>query len=129
VMLEILTRNLRWLGLFSIFLCVSTWALDLAELVHLCVYCRAQRTAIGLVGVIMMLPNPRLWWARYPAVVLCFFGANIACAQIFLVVKSVNAGEPFGALNLFMATGALFTLIGQAMLLFVPVAPTSRSSD
>lgn len=128
-MLELLTRNLRWLGLFAIFLCVSTWALDLAELVHPCVYCRTQRTAIGLVGVIMMLPDPRLWWARYLAVVLCFFGANISVAQLFLIVKSVNAGEPFGGLNLFMASGALFTLIGQALLLFVPAPDAPRSGD
>ena len=30
-------------------------------------------------------------------------------------MKSVNAGELFGKLNLFMATGALFTLVGQAL--------------
>ena len=118
-----LTAKLRWLGLLAIFLCISTWALDLAGLVHPCVYCRTQRTAIGFAGVIMMLPNPRLWIPRYLVVVICFFGANISVAQLFLIVKSINAGEPFGGLNLFMASGALFTLCGQALLLFVPAAP------
>ncbi len=115
-----LTRNLRWLGLFGVFLCVATWALDLAGLVHPCVYCRTQRTAIGFAGLVMMFPDPRRWLFRYGVVVICFFGANISVAQLFLIVKSINAGEPFGGLNLFMASGALFTLIGQALLLFVP---------
>ena len=118
--LQLLTQNLRWLGLFGVFLCVSTWALDLAGWVHPCVYCRTQRSAIGLAGLVMMFPNPRLWICRYAVVVICFFGANISVAQLFLIVKSINAGESFGALNLFMASGALLTLTGQALLLFVP---------
>lgn len=68
----------------------------------------------------MMVPNPRLWIPRYLIVVVCFFGADISVAQLFLIVKSINAGEPFGGLNLFMASGALFTLCGQALLPFVP---------
>jgi hypothetical protein len=117
--LDLLAANLRTLGVFAILLCVGTWALDLAEWVHPCVYCRTQRTAIGLVGVVMLLPNPRIWWARYPAAVFCFFGAHVAVSQLFMIVKSINGGEPFGALNLFMASGSLCTLIGQALLLFM----------
>ena len=40
-------------------------------------------------------------------------------AQLFLIVKSINAGEPFGGLNLFMASGSLCTLTGQALLLYL----------
>ena len=118
-LLRWLNRNFKLLGAFAIFLCVATWALDLAELVHPCVYCRTQRTAIGLVGILMFFPNPREWWVRWPAAVFCFFGANVSVSQLFLIVKSINAGEPFGALNLFMASGALFTLTGQALLFFM----------
>jgi len=117
-LLDWLGRHLTWLGLFAIFLCVATWAIDLAGWVHPCVYCRTQRTAIGLLGLILLLPDPRQWWTRYFAVVVAFFGAHVSAAQIFLVVKSINAGEPFGKLNLFMAGGALFTLSGLVMLLF-----------
>jgi disulfide bond formation protein DsbB len=113
-----LERNFKLLGVVAIFLCVVTWALDLAELVHPCVYCRTQRTAIGLVGILMLFPAPREWWVRWPAAVFCFFGAHVSVFQLFLIVKSINSGEPFGKLNLFMAAGALFTLTGQALLFF-----------
>jgi hypothetical protein len=128
--LDLLSTHLRALGVFAILLCVGTWALDLAELVHPCVYCRTQRTAIGLVGLLMTLPRPKEWWARYPAAVICFFGAHVAVAQLFLIVKSINSGEPFGGLNLFMASGSLCMLCGQALLLFLrddyPGGPRDR---
>ena len=72
-MLEWFHGNLRLLGAIAMGLCVSTWALDLGGWVHECVYCRTQRTAIGLVGVLMLLPDPRSWWSRYPAAVFAFF--------------------------------------------------------
>ena len=119
-LLRWLEEHPGWLGSAALALCLGTWALDLAGWVHPCVYCRTQRTAIGLVGILMVLPHPRHWLSRYLAAVLCFFGANISVAQLFLIVKSINAGEDFGGLNLFMASGALFTLTGQALLLFLP---------
>ena len=62
--------------------------------------------------------NPRRWWIRYPGAVVGFFRAQIAVAQVFPIVRSINAGEPFGKLNLFMASGSLFTLCGLVLLLF-----------
>jgi disulfide bond formation protein DsbB len=117
-LLNWLHDNLKLLGVVAILLCVVTWALDLAGLVHPCVYCRTQRTAIGLAGVIFLFPNPRQWWLLWGAAVICFFGANISVAQLFLIVRHVNDGETFGVVNLVMASGALFTLTGQALLLF-----------
>ncbi len=119
-LLGLLLRNLRLLGVLSIGLCAGTWAIDLLGWVHPCVYCRTQRSAIGMVGVMMLLPQPRAWVSRYIAAGICFFGANISSAQIFLVVRNINDGEPFGMVNLVMATGALFWLLGQALLLFLP---------
>lgn len=117
-LLDWLARNLRLLGVLAILVSVVTWWADLSGLVYECVYCRSQRTAIGLVGLIMLLPNPRQWFVRFVAVGICFFGADIAVDQMFLVIRNINAGKPFGLLNAVMSTGALFTLVGQAMLLF-----------
>ena len=64
----------------------------------------------SIVGVLMLLPNPRMWVFRYVAGAICFFGANISCAQIFLVVRNINDGEPFGIVNLIMASGAHFSM-------------------
>lgn len=118
-LLDWMSRNLRLLGIIAVLICVITWWIDLSGLVYECVYCRTQRTAIGLVGLIMMLPNPRQWFVRFVAVGICFLGADIAVDQLFLVIRNINAGKPFGVLNLVMATGALFTLVGQTMLLFL----------
>lgn len=119
-MLDFLTRNVHLLGVLAILICVTTWWIDLAGWVYECVYCRTQRTAIGLVGLLMVLPNPKRWWIRYAAAAICFLGASIAVDQLFLVIRAINAGKSFGMLNLVMASGALFALIGQALLLFVP---------
>jgi disulfide bond formation protein DsbB len=117
-LLRWLNENFKLLGFAAVFLCVGTWWLDLAELVHPCVYCRTQRTAIGLAGVLMLVPYPREWWVRWIAAAVCFFGAHTSVAQLFLIVQAVNDGEEFGILNLVMAAGALFTLTGQALLIF-----------
>lgn len=118
--LILLQNNLRPLGLLAILICVVTWGIDLAGLVHECVYCRTQRTAIGVAGVLMLFPDPRVWWLRFGMAGVCFLGAHVAAAQLFLVIKNINAGRNFGELNLILATGALFTLIGIALLVFMP---------
>jgi hypothetical protein len=127
-MYEFLVRNIRLLGVFALLICVVTWWIDLAGWVYECVYCRTQRTAIGLVGLLMILPDPRRWWIRFAAVAICFLGASIAVDQLFLVIRNINAGKPFGMLNLVMASGALFALVGQALLLFTP-KETSEKPD
>jgi hypothetical protein len=127
---EILTRNIRALGFLAIVICAVTWWIDLAGLVHECVYCRTQRTAIGVAGILMVLPNPRQWWIRFATAAVCFLGASIAVDQLFLVIKSINAGKSFGVLNLVLATGALFTLTGQALLLFTSAPePSDNKPD
>ena len=117
-LLDWLRRNLRLLGVLAILVCVVTWIVDLAGWVHTCPYCRLQRSAIGAVGVLMLLPDPRIWWIRYGAAAICFLGANVASAQLFLVFRNLTSGQPSNPLNLVLAAGALFTLVGQALLLF-----------
>lgn len=117
-LLALLSRNLRAIGAFALVVCIATWAIDLSGLVYECVYCRTQRTAIGVVGLLMMLPDPRRWWIAFPACAFAFLGADIAVDQLFLVIKNINAGRPFGLLNLVLASGALGMLVGMAMLLF-----------
>lgn len=117
-LLLLLARHIRMLGVLAIAVSLVTWWIDLSGLVYECVYCRSQRTAVGLVGILMLLPDPRHWAVRYAAVAICFFGADIAVDQMFLVIRNINAGRPFGILNAVLSTGALFMLAGQAMLLF-----------
>jgi hypothetical protein len=117
-LLDWILRHVRLLGLLAILVCLVTWAMDLTGLVYTCPYCRLQRTAIGAVGVLMMFPDPRVWWVRYGAAAICFLGANVASAQLFLVFRNLTSGQPSNPLNLILATGALFALVGQALILF-----------
>ena len=119
-LLGFLDRNLRLLGILAVLVCAVTWWIDLAGLVHECVYCRTQRTAIGLVGLIMVFPDPRRWWLRYPALCIGILGAHVAAAQLFLVIRNLSSGEPSNPMNLILATGALGVLVGQALLLWMP---------
>ncbi|MEQ8196060.1 MAG: hypothetical protein RIB59_16385 [Rhodospirillales bacterium] len=119
-MLDFLSRNIRLLGFVAIAVSLIAWGIDLSGLVYECVYCRAQRTAIGIAGILMILPDPRRWWIRYAAAAICFFGASVAADQVFLVVRAIDAGRAFGMLNLVMAAGALFALVGQALIVFTP---------
>ena len=128
-MLDILLRNIRPLGYLAIVISLVTWWIDLAGLVNECVYCRTQRTAIGLVGLLMILPDPRKWWIRYVAAAICFLGASVAADQLFLIIRAVNAAKAFSWLNLVLATGALFMLIGQAFLIFSPARPRSTEHN
>jgi len=117
-LLDWIRHNLRLLGVLAILVCLVTWGIDLAGWVYKCPYCRIQRTAIGVVGFLMLLPDPRAWWVRYGAAAICFLGANVASAQIFLVFRNLTSGQPSNPVNLVLATGALFVLVGQALLLF-----------
>ena len=117
-LLRWLSHNLRLLGILAILVCLVTWWMDLAGLVHECPYCRVQRTAIGVAGMLMVLPNPRSWWVRCGGATVCVFGANVASAQLFLVFRNLMSGQTSNLLNLFLATSALLILVGQALLLF-----------
>ena len=122
-LLDFLSRNLRLLGVLAIAIAAVTWWMDIAGLVHECVYCRTQRTAIGIAGLLMVLPDPRAWWVRYPAAAVCFLGASVAVDQIFLVIRNLSAGRESDPMNLILAAGALLVLVGQALLLFMPQQP------
>ena len=124
ILLDWLRSNLRLLGVIAILVCIVTWAIDLGGWVYACPYCRVQRSAIGLVGILMLMPDPRIWWIRYGAAAVCFLGAHVAAAQIFLVFRNLTSGQPSNPVNLILASGALFILVGQALLLF-----TARPAD
>lgn len=117
-LLDWMCRNLRLLGALALLVCIVTWVVDLMGWVYTCPYCRVQRSAIGIVGILMMLSDPRLWWIRYGGLAVGFLGAHVAAAQLFLVFRNLTSGQPSNPVNLVLATGALFILVGQALLLW-----------
>jgi disulfide bond formation protein DsbB len=122
--LDTYTRNIRPLGAFTIAICILTWALDLNATVYACPYCRVQRTVIGILGLIMLLPNPGHWLARYMGSVLAVLGLSVAASQHFHKgwMKIINGEFSFYQpwyFDAFILSGvSLFIISAQILLLF-----------
>ena len=96
--------HIAWLAIASSLL---TWGLDFTHVVFQCPYCRVQRTVIGLLGLIALLPQHKNTVLRYSCYLIAFLGADISGDQIFLHVKHGT----YLSFSLVLAVGA-FVLIG-----------------
>lgn len=131
--LETYTSRLRLIGVVALLIGIGAWVLDLTGLVYECPFCRTQRTVIGVLGLILMMPNPRHWILRYIGCVIAFLGAHVAAAQNFSGWRAIWGGtfelrDPF-FIDPFLLSGcALFIITGLVWLLLLP-APTAAESD
>jgi hypothetical protein len=80
-------------GLVAIMISLVAWSTDLTGMVYICPYCRAQRTVIGILGLILISPATTHWIAKYIGLVIGFFGATVAANQHFMGWKKISAGE------------------------------------
>ena len=133
--LDTLHRHLRLIGILAIVISLATWAMDLAGVVYTCPYCRSQRTVIGLLGLLLLMPVAALahWFTRWLATVLAVFGAQVASRQHFGGWSKISAGEFAFAqkwwIDPFLLSGiALFLIVGLVLLLWsVPaIRPDNR---
>lgn len=132
--LDTYTRNIRLLGAIAILVCIGTWAVDLADLVYHCPYCRTQRSVIGLLGLMMILPHPGHWMSRYIGTVIGVLGLVVAAEQHFGGWKRIWAGKfSFGEqwyINPFLLAGlALFIITAQVMLLHLAGSRAGQRPD
>ncbi|GGZ67427.1 disulfide bond formation protein B [Paraglaciecola chathamensis] len=109
-------------GLVAIVISLVAWTSDLSGMVYICPYCRAQRTVIGILGLMLILPAATHWIAKYIGLVIGFFGATVAANQHFMGWKKISAGTFEFKENLvidpFLLSGlALFGIIGLTYLL------------
>lgn len=87
-------RRLVLIGLACIAISIGTWAVDLLGLVYACPFCRAQRTAIGILGlIILLLRMLHPFIARYLALAVGGFGFVVAANQHFAGWRRMHAGE------------------------------------
>lgn len=118
---DLLLRYRVLIGLLAIALSAATWAVDLAELVYQCPYCRVQRSVIGLLGVILLLPWYKHWLMRFVAAVLAVFGLQVAGAQHFMGWAKISAGKfEWGErwfINPWLLSGAALFIITALLLL------------
>jgi hypothetical protein len=113
--LNILDANslVKPLAIFSIIVCLFTWGLDLAGLVYVCPYCQTQRTMIGLVGIVLLLPWKNLI-TDYLVLVFGLFGAYVAALQMFNNFYKSAWNEEF----IYLATCAFLILVAQLLVNF-----------
>lgn len=131
--LATLHRHVRTIGVLAILVCAATWALDLSGVVYVCPFCRAQRSVIGLLGLLLLWPDLRGWAIRWLAGVLGVFGAVVAATQHFAGWRKISAGEFRFAeswwVDPFLLSGAaLFAIVGLVLLLWSwrPASPAAR---
>ncbi|MGQ3017406.1 hypothetical protein [Phenylobacterium sp.] len=128
--LEFWTGRMRLLGLIAIAISIATWALELTGLVYVCPYCRTQRTVIGLLGLLMVTPNPGFWISRYLGAVLGVFGLVVGSTQHFAGWRKVMKGEfvlsPKVYDDAFLLSGAaIFIITAQVLLLYAYRRPAA----
>jgi hypothetical protein len=90
---DLLVRYRLVVGLLALAVCGVTWAVDLTGVVYECPYCRAQRTVIGILGLLLLVPWYRHWLNRYLAAVAAAFGLQVAGAQHFMGWARISGGE------------------------------------
>ena len=121
--LDTLHRHFRLIAAAAIAISALTWAVDLAGLVYNCPFCRAQRTVIGLLGLLMLVPDPRHWLVRWLAATFAGFGLVVGATQNFSHWRRINAGQFQLAeawyVDPFLLSGAaVFIITGLLLLLW-----------
>jgi len=115
------SNNTRLIACVAIFISITAWAIELMGAVYVCPYCRVQRSVIGILGIILLMPYAHHWIAKYTALVVGFFGAVVASNQHFMGWKKISAGTfSFNsnlAIDPFLLSGfALFIITGLVAL-------------
>lgn len=90
---DLLLRYRVWVGLLAIVVCGVTWAVDLTGVVYECPYCRVQRSVIGILGLLLLVPWYSHWLNRYLAAVFAVFGLQVAGAQHFMGWAKISGGK------------------------------------
>lgn len=89
---DFLEKNRIFLGVLAILVSLATWGMDLAEWVYQCPYCRVQRSAIGVIGVILLLPFYHHWILRMTGSTVGVLGLVVAANQNFNHILRMQQG-------------------------------------
>ncbi|MBE0371112.1 hypothetical protein [Pseudoalteromonas aurantia] len=117
------TNNRKIVAVIAILISITAWLVELMGAVYVCPYCRVQRTVIGILGIILILPFVYHWMVKYIAIVIGLFGAVVAANQHFMGWKKISAGtfefnnnvliDPFllSGCAMFLITGLVLLII------------------
>ncbi|KID56195.1 hypothetical protein JF50_18140 [Pseudoalteromonas luteoviolacea] len=131
--LETYIKYSKFVAVAAIIISIAAWAVELAGVVYVCPYCRTQRTVIGLLGILLLLPSASHWISKYIALVIGFFGAVVAANQHFMGWKSISAGKfkfhEHIAMDPFLLSGLAMTGIIGLVFLNIKQTKANLESD
>lgn len=122
----------RVIAILALCIAAATWAIDLFGIVGPCGYCRAQRSVIGLLGLLLLLPAVGHWSVQYVAKVIAAFGIVVAATQHFSGWNDMSKGQ-FAFKwrlyeNSFLLSGtALFIIVGLVLVIEARAAARAAS--
>lgn len=118
-----LKRLLAYAGAASILIGAGAWILDLTGAAHVCPYCRIQRSAIAIVGILMLLPVVGHWVVNLGAQSLIGFGFVVGAQMHFLIWQEIMKGDysivatAIWDNGFFLSAGALLIFMAQFKLI------------
>lgn len=83
----------RAIGFGAIAVSLVTWGMDLFGVVDPCGYCRVQRSVIGILGAILLMPSVAHWFPQYVAKVFAALGVVVAATQHFNAWNDISKGQ------------------------------------
>ncbi len=115
-------RNAPLWGGAIVFISLGAWTMEWTGIVEPCIYCQIERSVIGLLGVLLILPF-RNWWTRYAGSVIALFGAATAAAQHLNGWKAIQDGsfagfDPLYANGFLLSAAALVLIVGAWLVLW-----------
>ncbi len=133
-LLNWLYANRMIVGGVAVLISVVTWSVELMDLVYVCPFCRTQRTVIGLLGIIILLPTMTHWISKYFAAVFAVLGLVVAAMQHFRGwVRIMNGEFEWGEnwwVNSWMLSGfALFIITGLLLYIWTHRAQEAETEE
>jgi hypothetical protein len=109
-------------GTICVLICIGTWAMEWTGVVERCPFCQVQRTVIGILGLLLMLPDPSNVVSRYLGALFGGFAFMVASVQHFGGWQAISAGKfaltsPLYTDSFLLSGAALIILTAQIMLL------------
>lgn len=89
---DFLVQQRRLVAILAIVVSLATWGMDLAEWVYQCPYCRVQRSAIGVIGILLLLPVFHHWIIRMIGTATGVLGLVVAANQNFNHILRMHRG-------------------------------------
>lgn len=133
-LLNWLYANRMIVGGVAVLISVVTWSVELMDLVYVCPFCRTQRTVIGLLGIIILLPTMTHWISRWFASVFAALGLVVGGTQHFNGwVRIMNGEFEWGEnwyVNSWMLSGfALFIITGLLLYIWTHKAQEAAEAE